>query len=151
MKISYKKWSIGVLFFLIFCALAMIYFTKDIKQQANTVLLSGPRFYPILLACLLIVFCLISIVFSARKPDKFIEFPNIHRPLVTLGIFFAWTLIWQFWGFFYLVSSIAIFVITVFLNPEPMSVKKIRNAIVLDAIIMGLVYLLFTLLLNVKF
>lgn len=151
MKISFKKCSIGALIILIFCSLGMIYFAKDIKAIGASNWITGPRFYPILLACLLILFSVISLIVTIRRPDEEIILPNFVRSAITLAVIIAWAVLWELTGYFYVLSLVSMFLLIMYLNPEKLGGRKIMKAVLLDAIIIGFVYVLFTLILKVKF
>jgi hypothetical protein len=151
LKISYKKFSISALFLLTLIGIGMIYFSKDIKSIVTaSSFINGPQFYPILLASLLILFCIISIFDTSKKPDKIIELPNAEKLFVTLGVIVVWTTFWYLYGFFYPSSTIAVAVLLFYLNPAPIDRKKISITALSDMLIMAFVYLIFTVALKVQ-
>ena len=103
LKISYKKANLFALVLLILMSVGMLYFTKDIKTQlgSGSLFINGPKFYPILLAVLMIVFCVISIVDTLKKPDKTVEFSNVQKAIVTSLVTLVWIVLWQYNGHFY--------------------------------------------------
>jgi hypothetical protein len=145
LKASYKKANLCVLALLILMSAGMLYFTKDIKSQmgSGSRFINGPKFYPMLLAVLMIVFCIISIADTLRKPDKVLEFPNAHKAIVTAVITFVWILSWQYVGHFYLLSFIAMAILLFYLNPAPSNLKKLCRSLAYDGIIMICLYLVF--------
>ena len=140
MKVSYKKSSMVFLSILILLAIGMIFFTKDIREQADSLFINGPKFYPILLACLLILFSIISFIDTWRKEDRVIDLPEIKRPTFILFVTLVWVILWQTIGYFYALSAIAMFVLIIFLNPKPFSLKKAAWALFSDLIVVALLY-----------
>ena len=153
LKISYKKGSICALTLLILVSIGMIYFTKDIKTQfgSGSRFINGPKFYPILLAVLMIIFCVISILDTLKKPDKIMEFPNAQKAITTGVVTFVWVSLWQYIGYFYLISFFSMAILLIYLNPAPFSLKKIRNSLLWDISIIGAIYLIFAIALKTRF
>ena len=143
MRVSFKKASVAVLSGLIVIGVLMIYYARVIKKQIGSMFVNGPQFYPILLASIMIICCVISIWDTLRKEDKIIELPNIKIPMVLLCLTIIWVLLWQKFGYFYLISSIFVGIMLFYLNPASMGPKKLFNTILFDGIIIASVYLIF--------
>ena len=152
LKMSFKKLTIGALILTALLSSGMLYFAKDIRETPGirTLFISGPRFYPIALAVLMIVFCVISIIDTLKKPDKILEFPNAHKAVVTAAVTIIWIALWQYMGYFYLISFIAMGIILFYLNPAPASVKKICSSLAYDSVIIIFIYLTFAVALKMN-
>lgn len=146
LKISSKKANLCILMSLILISIGMLYFTKDIKTQlgSGSLFINGPKFYPILLSSLMILFCVISIIDTLKKPDKILEFPNAQKAIITSVVTVIWIALWQSYGYFYLLSFIAMAFLMFYLNPAPSGMKKLCSSLAYDAAITASLYLIFT-------
>ena len=154
LKISYKKCSYVLLVFFMLVAIFIIYFSRDIRELGLGVgvFVSGPKFYPIMLGVIMLLVCAASIISVYKmEKDKFFELPNFHIPLILFAILLVWVSLWRLFGYFYLVSAVCMMALLVYLNPEPMSLKKIVKSVLINAVILLVTYLSFTVGLNVSF
>jgi hypothetical protein len=149
---SYKKTS---LFFLSAFAVLGVYFyivAMSFPAGSGTgIAASGPSFYPQLLSALMVVFSLGGIVSTLRKrrEDKLLEIPYFKRFLLVLGLICVWIIVWDKFGCFYLISFICNGILLYVFNNAPNTLKKLRNTLLIDAIIMAVFYLIFKVLMQV--
>jgi hypothetical protein len=149
-KISYRKASTVLLSLLILAGIVLIVFAQNIKMIGVRSYVAGPRFYPIMIGVLTVVFCIFSLIEVWRKPDQITELENAQRPLVIFLIMVAWGIFWQTIGNFYLVSAIFAGLMMFYMNPEPISLKKAIKSILQSCIIMLIVYLIFSVILKIR-
>lgn len=117
----------------------------------ETIPMSGPSYYPKLLCFFMVIFGMGGILTTARMPkDKYIEIPNIKNILFLVIILAIWAFLWQRFGYFYQIAFLAVGAILFYLNPEPISLKKIRNTVIIDVIIVGIFYIVFNLIMSVR-
>ena len=149
-KLSYRWASVVMLLALMVTSALVIFFAKDIRMIGTLNYFAGPRFYPIALASLIIIFSVLSIVEVWRKPDQHIIIKNVQRPVILLGIIIAWAYLWEATGRFYVVSSGSIAVIMYCLSPASRSIKKVLVTLAMAVIIMAVIYLIFSVGLRVR-
>ena len=143
-KLSFKKCNIFVLACIILVGIFIIYYASGIQVRHKTMYVAGPSFYPILVASLLILFSIISIVSTLRKPDEIIELPNLGKAFFGLACLVAWIICWERYGYFYLFSFIFCGILMYFLNPKPFSRHKLLVSTLLpDIVIVASVYIMF--------
>ena len=147
---SFKKASVFTLSFFILLGGAGIYFATKFKTMATQAFLSGPKFYPILLCSLLVLFSAIAMIDDLRKEDKKVEIPNIKRFFIVLLIIALWLFLWIKLIGFYPSSMICIALMLLYLNPKKGFKNKIKETLIADIIIVGLIYFVFTVLLKAQ-
>ena len=152
LKGSRKKLSVIALTLLIVVSGAMIYYAKNIVilEGMEMHFVSGPKFYPIVLSVLMIIFCAFSILNTLKGPEKTLEFRNIQKPIIVLVITFLWIFMWNYVGYFYLCSFVAMGLLMFYLNPEKFSFRKIYKSLVFDAIIVTSIYIIFSVALKMQ-
>ena len=146
-KLSFKKINICVLICIILTGIFMIYHANNLPVRRQTMYityLAGPSFYPIIIASLLILFSIISMVSTLRKPDEIIELPNLGKAFFGLACLIAWIICWELFGNFYIFSFIYCGILMYFLNPKPFSCHKLLiSTLFPDIVIVVSVYILF--------
>ena len=141
---SYKKVSIAVMSLLIVLGAIGIWFSTQITVAPSSGYIGGTQFYPTLLCSLIILFSAIALVGAIRMPDnRYIELPNMKYYVIILAITVAWVALWQTIGMFYIVSYVMVGLVLYILNPAEYSLKKVRNTLIIDAILVGCGYLIF--------
>ena len=147
---SYKKASIVVMSTLILLGIIGIYYALQIRSLFRTTFINGPRFYPVMLCSMIVLFSGISLIQALFAPDRHIELPNMKNFFFVLGVIIVWSVLWQTIGSFYLVSFFAVGGMLYWLNPAPNSLRKLGNTFVIDVIIIAIVYASFGLGLNIS-
>ena len=61
-KLSYQKASTVLLSILIIVSVGIIYYAQGIKVIGVRSYFAGPRFYPIVVASLMLIFCIASLI-----------------------------------------------------------------------------------------
>jgi len=147
---SYKKGVYAINIALILVAVAFIVMAVNFPQ-AYVKLSIQPSYYPIGVAGLLILFCLISIYDTYRqKEDHVVDFGNLKRVLPVIGICVLYAVAWKLTKQFYLVSFVATTALMYILNPQPNSLKKLIRSAVYSLTIQVVVYIVFTKMMNFK-
>lgn len=142
---SYKKLSVALLTFFAATGAAMIYFATKLKVQRGAMFVNGSQFFPMLLGGLIVLFCICSVIDTLRKPeDEVVTVPKFGNIAISLGLTILWTALWQYVGYFYVVSFVFVALFIYIFNPAPHSPRKIRETLVFDVIIIAVIYLVFT-------
>lgn len=150
---SYKKLSLIVLTIIVATSGIGIWLATQIKTfGGTTAFVGGPKFYPIMIFSLLIVFGIIDAINTVRKQeDKTISIPNLKYLLFTVGMMIIWIFLWKLAVGFYPASALCIAIMLYVLNPSSSIKKKVITAIAVDAIIVAFLYIVFSMIFFVNF
>lgn len=147
---SYKK---ADLFFLIaFIVLGIAYWVavEELPEATDSVSL-GPRYFPTILAVLLLALCGASLLRAVRKSDRQIPLPNRKMMSVTIGLTMLFFAGWAELGYFYL--FLFLFVLACLTTYKPLAEWKrhlsVHSAISLAITVM--MYVIFQLAMGVRF
>ncbi len=113
----------------------------------------GAGYYPRVLSALLIVSSAAGIVTSWRRKENasnIVEIPNPKFFFLVLGLAVLTALVWMLTHRFYPVCCVVVLVMLWFLNPQPSSKSKAIKTVVTAAILLGAVYTMFTLILQLN-
>lgn len=149
---SFKKVSIAALTLILLLSAAGVYLANQINDRGVESFVGGPKFYPMMLLGIIMIFGIWDLAETLKAEDtRRYTVPEIKRLSISIGMVVLWILLWKYAVGFYPAGILMAFVMLYYLNPETDRKKKIRTAVVTDAIIMGAVYVIFTVLFTVRF
>lgn len=148
---SFKKASLTALFTTLL--IGILFFVFSFKLPMSTPgMVIGPGYYPRVLSLFLILSSAIGIFIHIRKPSDGAKV-EIKKPsffLLVLGLAVLLTGIWHATRIFYPIASIVTLTLLWILNPEPASGKKALKTVGIAAVLLGAVYLLFSVVLQLN-
>ncbi|WP_163851909.1 tripartite tricarboxylate transporter TctB family protein [Pseudooceanicola aestuarii] len=110
----------------------------------------GPGYFPIILSVALAVLCVIAAVQARARADRRIDIPNRGLILATLGASGAFLLAWAKLGGFY--AATFVFALALFgLYTPDRRARTLLSRVALAGVVTLFVYLLFGLLIQVRF
>lgn len=116
-------------------------------------LVIGSGYYPRALSLLMIVGSAAGLITSYRnKASKKVSI-SITKPkyfFFVLGLALLLAAVWHATGSFYPICSLAVLALLWFLNPEPPSPRKAVKSLLIAAVLMGFVFVVFGLLLQLN-
>ncbi|PIC83004.1 tripartite tricarboxylate transporter TctB family protein [Sporosarcina sp. P1] len=107
-------------------------------------------FFPMLLGTVLIIFCVVGILKRLKKEEETVSFEGIGKIALTIGIVIAYFLIWQFAGYFYVLTFLLLFVLFTIYR-KPIGMKLSRLALVNLAVSAGLILFIYFLFNNLMY
>ncbi len=147
---SYKKASIIVLSILIALGIAGCWLSIQIADSQSGIsgssnnFFGGPRFYPLLICALVVIFSIWALILVCRqKDDRIIEIHHKKNLLFVIAVVIIWAVLWQKVGQFYAVSFVAMAALLFFLNPEEQSAKKLLKSGGIALLVVSFVYAIF--------
>jgi hypothetical protein len=128
--------------------LGFVYLKYAIDMGYGDTSTPGAGFFPILLVCLLMILCIVSLVQTAmRTDDKKIDLPNIKLILITVLISFLFILSWVGFGYFYIsLFAYLLALMTVYYFDE-MNKKRFGKNVIITLMITVLLFVVFDYLL----
>jgi len=151
MNISFKKASLFALSLTL--VLGLLFFAFSFKLPMSTPgMVVGPGYYPRVLSSFLTIASAIGLFVQARKPDdgKKMEIKKPMYFMLVLGLSVLIAGVWHATHSFYLVAVPVTLVLLWILNPEPASRKKAVKTAGIAAVLLGVVYVLFTVILQLN-
>ena len=148
---SFKKSSLIALAFT-FC-MGIIFYVLSFKLPMSIPgMVIGPGYYPRVLSGLLIIFSAIGFIIHLRKADTEapIQIKKMGLFLMVLGLGIGVAAYWNMTHNFYPAAILATLVMLWMLNPEPASGKKAGKTVLVTAILLGVLYLLFSVVLQLN-
>jgi len=113
----------------------------------------GPGYYPRSLSLLLILSSAMGLYTNFRKApnrNSAIDIPKPGYFIFVLGLALLVAAGWQITRSFYLIAVPATFLMLWFLNPEPSTVKKALKTFFVGSVILGVIFILFSILLQLN-
>ena len=150
---SYKKTTVYSYVILIVLGIGAYYLATKIPYQADRVFAAGPIFYPQMLSGLVVLFSAIGLIMTLRKKeDRVVDFPFPKRYVAVLALLCVWTVLWEIFGrgYFYLITYVVCAGLLYYFNDAPHSVKKVGYTLAVDAIIVGIYYVLFNIIVQLR-
>jgi len=148
---GYKKATCIANGILIALAIAFIVMALNFKEGFVKLVISE-KYYPIGVAGLLIVACIISTIKTlAGDDDHKVEIKGWKNILLVLGTCIVFALLWKYVGHFYVIAFVLMSGLMYVLNPEPHSKKKVLKTLLTNLAIVLVIYVGFERLLNFRF
>lgn len=149
---SFKKASLIALTIMIGLGAVGIFLATQINDIGVDSFVGGPKFYPMMLLGIVIIFGIWDFILTLKETDerKF-TIPEIKRLGVSILMVAAWIVLWKYAIGFYPAGVLMAFLMLYYLNPETNKAKKIKSAVIADVLIMGAIYVIFTVLFTVRF
>lgn len=113
----------------------------------------GPGYYPRSLSLLLIVSSLIGLYTNFRRTANKSLIVDIPKPVYfffVLVLALTVAAVWHITHRFYPIAVLATFLLLWFLNPEPSTLRKVVKTLLVGSVILGIIYLLFSVLLQLN-
>lgn len=149
---SFKKISVAALSIILLISAAGLYLATQINDRGVESFVGGPKFYPMMLLGIIIVFGLWDIIVTLKEEtERIYTIPEAKRLVISIAMVAVWIILWKYAIGFYPAGILMSFLMLYYLNPDTDRKKKIRTAVITDAIIMGAVYVIFTVLFTVRF
>ena len=121
-------------------------------KEGYVKLVISEKYYPIGVASLLIISCIVSTIKTFLGDDDHkIEITGWMRALMVLGVCIVYALLWEKIGYFYIVTFVLMSGLMYALNPEAHSIKKVIKTLVANLAIILVVYVGFQRLLHFRF
>jgi len=113
----------------------------------------GPGYYPRSLSLLLIVSSIIGLFTNFRKTANKTVIVDIPKPVyffLVLVLALLVAAVWHVTHRFYPIAVLATFLLLWFLNPEPPTPRKAVKTLLVGSVILGVIFLLFSVLLQLN-
>lgn len=149
---SFKKASVIILSLLLLLSGGGIWLATKINTRGVESFVGGPQFYPMMLLGLVIIFCVWDMAVTLKEKDgRRLAIPEIKRVIISILLVAVWIALWKYAVGFYPASIIMVFIMLCYLSPEKGRAKKLKIAAITDLILMGSVYIIFSVLFTVRF
>ena len=113
----------------------------------------GPGYYPRSLSLLLIVSSMIGLYTNYRRAASKNIIVDIPKPVYfffVIGLALLVAGVWHITHRFYPIAVLATFLLLWFLNPEPSTTRKAVKTLLVGSVILGVIFLLFSVLLQLS-
>jgi|GEM_PF-3143306 len=147
---SYKLWTYVTLSIIAFVGVVLFMQTTQFRSTDPV----GPAFFPQIVIAIMILFCILSAISTARqKASENNEFKILNMPdiVFTIIVSIIYTYLWKIFGFSYIISFIFVAVLVFRYNKKDPLKRKIMNAAIASAIVNVSVFIVFDLLFNLTF
>ncbi|TQR17883.1 tripartite tricarboxylate transporter TctB family protein [Psychrobacillus soli] len=131
--------------------LGLVYLKSAIDMGYGDTSTPGAGFFPILLVCMLVVLCIVSLIQTMmRTDDKKIDLPNIRLISLTVIISFLFILSWVWFGYFYISLFAYLLILMTVYYFEEMNKKRFGKNLVISLVLTVLIYGVFDYLLGLN-
>lgn len=120
-------------------------------SAANNSSTIGPSYFPTLLSILLIISCVVSWIQTMNKDDKKFPLDNLKVIFTTISVTAFYFISWYFIGYFYLNTFIFLMVLLIIYSPKKEIKKNLFINLITSGGILIFIYVLFDLILKIKF
>ena len=149
---DFRKASLISLIVMLLTGIMFFILTFSLPMSSPGVVI-GPGYYPRFLSILLIVSSLAGLYTNYRNIKKNnvpVDIPKPQYFLLVLGLALLVATVWQITRSFYPVAVPATFLLLWFLNPEPAAPRKAVKTLLVGSVILGVIFLLFSVLLQLN-
>lgn len=149
---NFRKASLIALSVTLFVGVMFFILSQGLPMSSPGVVI-GPGYYPRSLSILLIVSSMIGLYKNYRKKDSNIHFIDIPKPrffFLVLSLALIVATIWHITRRFYPVAILSTLLLLWFLNPEPATPRKAIKTIFLTSVLIGILFILFSMLLQLN-
>ena len=147
---NFRRASLCALTVTLFLGIMFFLFSFQLPLTAPKLYI-GPGYYPRVLSVLLIVASLAGLYTNYRKKENIdmrIDLPNLRYFFLVLAMAVLIAVVWHFTERFYFICIFSTLILLWFLNPDPVSARKVAKTIFIDIVILGTIYLLFSVVLH---
>lgn len=146
---SYNKATLVVMALLLVLAVAYGWEATSFHDMRNRNSV-GPSYFPVALAVILALLCIVSAVQSLVRADTRVELPNMPLIAATVALTGAFLIVWAMLGAFYLGGFVLMLSLIFLYDPVFTPRAILRNLAVAISVIL-FTYLLFGLLIQIRF
>jgi len=149
---SFRTMSLMSLTFTLLVSIFFFYLSFDLPMSTRGMVI-GPGYYPRVVSALMAIASVAGLITNYRNRKTTQIIVDIPRPgyfffvLILAIVFIA---IWQMYGHYYMVSGLAILTLLWFLNPEPASPKKALKTALIGGGLLGFVFVIFGIVLQLR-